>query len=255
MHRRFLGLVVLAALVALAGAWQLSAGDRAERGKKAAEKPKAARPLTSTEIRKSLALPMTVKDEALTAAHKLSEALEYLNQAHDWPPILLDRAAFRQDYPDLSDVREIPVQLPALKGVTRARVLRMLLDLIPTDNATYLIRDGHIEITTRSAASAARQTVQATFANRPLHEALQDLAEQTGLSIVLDARATEQGQTPVTANFRNDTSLLTAVRLLADMADLKVVGADNVLYVTLRSNRSRFPATELFRKKEPAAVQ
>jgi hypothetical protein len=261
MHRRLSGVGVLAAIVALAGAWQLSADERGStpggepaRPGKGGEAPKAPRPLTSAEIQKQLALRMDIKDEALTAPHSLGEVLQYLNGAHGWPPVLLDRTAFKMETPDISDVRETPVQLPVLKGVSRARVLRMLLDAIPSDNATYLIRGGHIEITTRSAATAARQAVHANFVNRPLEEALQELAEQTGLSVVLDSRAAEHGRTPVTAHFRTETSLLTAVRLLADMADLRVVSADNVLYVTLRTNRTRFPPTELFRKNDPAGM-
>lgn len=41
--------------------------------------------------------------------------------------------------------------------------------------------------------------------------------------------------------FPNDTNLTQAVRLLADMADLKAVIVDTTMYVTSRSNPTIFP--------------
>src|SRR5262249_44821825 len=81
--------------------------------------------------------------------------------------------------------------------------------------ATYLVRRGMVEITTGEGASPERQAVRAAFVKRPLEEALEELSDQTGISIVLDARAGDRGRTPVTASFRSEVSLLNAGRLLA----------------------------------------
>ena len=79
--------------------------------------------------------------------------------------------------------------------------------------------------------------------------------EETGVSVLLDARAATQGRTAVTAHFRNETTLLNAVRLLADMAGLRVIVADNALYVTLPANKQLFrpvgPPGALKRRAEP----
>jgi hypothetical protein len=262
MLRRLSGLGMLAVAVsaAVAVAWAPSPGaspqpqGAAPEGKEARKPdgpPKAPAPLSSAQILKQLAGPIDIPD-VLAAPTNLAEAFQYLQKVRGWPPVAFDRSAFLAENPDAADVRDTQVQLPPLKAVPRARVLRMLLDAIPTGNATYLVRGGHVLITTRQGAGPGRQVIHAASVKKPLEEALQDLAEETGVSVLLDARAATQGRTAVTANFRNETTLLNAVRLLADMAGLKVVVADNAVYVTLSSNRARFPETELFRKNLPA---
>jgi hypothetical protein len=180
----------------------------------------------------------------------------FLNEWPGWGmPISVDETSFRAENPEAGSVYDTLIRLPRLKGVSRDKVLRMVLDRVPTQNATYLVRNGHIVITTYDAATAERQTVLAVFNKRPLEEALQDLAEQTGVSVVLDARAAAKGRSPVTATFRPGTSLLNAVRLLADMTDLQAVVADNVVYVTLRSNATDFPPlSPRGQRKDAAAV-
>jgi hypothetical protein len=74
-----------------------------------------------------------------------------------------------------------------------------------------------------------------------LAEALQQLATTTGYSIVVDGRAADKGKTPVSATLTN-VPVDTAVRVLADMADLKPVQVDNVFYVTTPENAARFQA-------------
>jgi hypothetical protein len=78
---------------------------------------------------------------------------------------------------------------------------------------------------------------------RPLEQALKTLATRTGFTVVLDVRAGEKGKTPVTAAFKN-VPLDTAVRLLADMADLRSVLIDNTLYVTSPENADRMIADQ-----------
>jgi hypothetical protein len=257
MRQRLSGLAVLAIAAAVAVAWASSPGvpsqpqaaaPAGKEGKKP-EAPKPAAPLTSAQIVQKLAAATDIPGE-LAGPTALREALEYLTKARGWPPFVIDRAAFQVENPDVGEVSELQVHLPALKAMPRARILRMLLDALPTGNVTYLVRNGHILITTREGAGPGRQTIHSTFLKKPLEEALQDLAEETGVSVVLDARASTQGRTVVTANFRGETSLLNAVRLLADMAGLKAVVSDNTVYVTVPSNRARFRQTELFRPKE-----
>ena len=61
------------------------------------------------------------------------------------------------------------------------------------------------------------------------------------MSIVVDPRVGSKAKSPVTSRFSAETNLAQAVRLLADMADLKAVQVDNTLYVTSRSNNIVFP--------------
>jgi hypothetical protein len=69
----------------------------------------------------------------------------------------------------------------------------------------------------------------------PLEDALKELARQSERSIVLDIRAAKAGKTPVTAKMLN-APLDTSIRLLADMAGLKLIQIDNVYYVTAGKN-------------------
>jgi type II secretory pathway component HofQ len=77
--------------------------------------------------------------------------------------------------------------------------------------------------------------VDANFDRRPLAEALHELADQSGINVVLDARAGEKARTEVTATLSH-VPVDTAVQVLADMADLKSMAIDNVIYVTSKAN-------------------
>ena len=132
------------------------------------------------------------------------------------------------------------VDIPAFpKQMSVAELLRLSLGKLPGRNATYLIRPGVLEITTRKEASPAsllQRRVAAAFTGRPLKDAIGELCEQTGASVVLDPRAGEKLKTPVTATFRNDTSLGAALRMLADVNDLKLVVLEDGLYITTPAN-------------------
>lgn len=132
-------------------------------------------------------------------------------------------------------------QLPEMHARLGAVLKKILSRVSPS--AAYIVREGFIEITTEQAMR------KEFFANRPhgpfpplvidnfekvpLEAALKELAHSG--NIVLDARAAKEGQTPVTADLVN-VPLDTAVRMLADMAGLKVVPLDNALYVTSTDN-------------------
>jgi hypothetical protein len=113
-----------------------------------------------------------------------------------------------------------------------------------------MVRDDRIEITTGAVQAAevwgdfngARlPLVNATFDKVPLEDAVKELSEQADFSVLLDNRAADKGHTPVSARLRN-TPLDTAVRLLADMADLRPIHLDDVLYVTTKENAAALDA-------------
>src|SRR5262249_27302350 len=72
------------------------------------------------------------------------------------------------------------------------------------------------------------------FEKRPLDEALEELAELTGAPVVVDSRLGDKAKTPVTATFRNTTTLENAVRLLAEMADLQAELDDYAIVVVAK---------------------
>ncbi|MCI0378905.1 MAG: DUF4974 domain-containing protein [Gemmataceae bacterium] len=159
--------------------------------------------------------------------------------------IRLDAEAFKDDNPDCKDdVWDSPVKFPQYpKQMTLATALRVALAQIPSRNASYLIRDGHVEITTHCRAAPARllqETVLGDFRDERLRDVLDNLADQTGATIVIDKRAKEKADTTLTVSFRNSITLETAAKLVAHMADLRVVIAGDVIYVTRPEDAARF---------------
>jgi hypothetical protein len=158
--------------------------------------------------------------------------------------IVVDFEAFKNENPDAykeeSDLYDVKVRIPtATKWLPLVTMLRKALDHIPTNNATFIIRRGKVEVTTTARATPlalAQEKVVIAFDRRPLAEAVQELSEITGASIVIDPRTGDKRDLPVTAVFLNDVSLKTALTMLADMAGLKAVMLEQGLYVTTPEN-------------------
>src|SRR5262249_1285354 len=91
--------------------------------------------------------------------------------------------------------------------------------------------------------------VQNTFEKKALEKVLRELADECEFSIVLDGRVEDKAKAVVSGRFQN-TPLDTAVRLLADMADLKPFLVDNVLYVTSKENAALLEEQELKKAKQ-----
>ncbi|MBI3409878.1 MAG: hypothetical protein HY040_16185 [Planctomycetes bacterium] len=175
--------------------------------------------------------PMTLWDFLVSVDKLLSEKGKEL-------PIFINVARFKEENPDAPDIFETQIRLkvpPRLKTVKLATLLRMALSQAPTNNATYLIRRDHVEITTNEAAHPERllaKAVRARFEKTPLNEALEELAGMTGATIVLDGRVGDSAKTLVSAAFNNSITLYDAVRLLAEMADLRVEVENSIMFVT-----------------------
>jgi hypothetical protein len=95
--------------------------------------------------------------------------------------------------------------------------------------------------------------VNATFDKFPLEEAARELADQAEFTVLVDSRAAEKAKTPVSARLLN-TPLDTALRLLTDVADLRTVHLDNVLYITTKENAAALEA-RLEKEKGPEGDQ
>jgi hypothetical protein len=209
----------------------------------------------AASFRKKLAERVTL-DTGLGPNAQLRDALEFFAERYDISILVQDEAFQAIGVPAPGDSA---VQLPKMTNVPLRQVLHMLLSQIRGDEhrGTFLIREDHIEVTTTRHANPvlwigqARQgvpVVSCDFEREPLAEALRQLSESTGISVVLDPRSDKARKT-VSAALDN-VPLDTAVGLLADMADLKAVSLDNVLYVTSREN-----AKELEVEKEKRAAK
>jgi hypothetical protein len=184
----------------------------------------------------------------------VAEALDLLASHYDLQ-FDVNEEAFKED--GTADVltglvAERPI--PKMTNVSLETVLRKVLSHVPAQSGTtYILRRNVVEVTTQ--ASVIREIwgdaykgpflplVTLTFDKVPLEDALKDLAAAADHNVVLDGRVADKAQLPVSARFEN-TPLDTAVRLLADMADLKPFPVDNVLYVTSRERADQLEAKE-----------
>ncbi len=196
-------------------------------------------------------------DGVTDARTTLADVLDHLAKKYDITFDVNEKAFKFENVQDILKTDVTPVR--PMRNVRLDTVLRKLLGLVPVGSgATYILRDDLVEITTNTFVGAEvwgnfkgpqLPLVWATLDKVPLEEALKDLAEQADFNVLLDNRAGEKGKTPVTARLRN-TPLDTAVRLLADMADLRPVHLDNVLYVTTKENAAEAEARLEKEKKE-----
>jgi hypothetical protein len=186
---------------------------------------------------KKLSMPIDL-EKGIDKDTPLQDALAFLSDRYDLT-ILIDVQAFKEE-PQVKEIENTKVRLAKMKGIPLGTVLRLVLDQA---NSTALVRAGYVQIvpTHRAVREVYKgregpysPIVHAAFDKRPLEEVLEELAEQTGVSIVVDGRC-EGATEPVTATLMN-VPLDTAVRLLADMAGLRVVPLDNTLYVTSKEN-------------------
>jgi hypothetical protein len=175
-------------------------------------------------------------EKAIGPDTPFKDALDQLSKKYDLP-FWIDIQAFRVDY-SLQDVGEIPVSFPKSRAVTLRAVLALLLRQV---NGAYRVRDGYIEITTLQRWTGRFRTgddspipplIDLVFDERPLNEALQEVADASGIQVLVDADlAGARSETPVTVDLEQ-VPAETAFRLLAALADLKAIQLDNVVYVT-----------------------
>jgi hypothetical protein len=228
MHRRVAGCSLVVVLALSAGAWAAPAppGVR-ERGDELAD-----------------ALNKTIKFSGFEDPKTtLVEALDQLAKRYDLS-FDVNEAAFKSEM--LPDVLKTEIAQPnpiPEMNATMGAVLKKVLARLPAESgATFVVRREVIEITTVAALrkeiwgenyhGPMLPLVRSDFEKLPLQDALRELAHQAEYNVVLDAAVDEKvAKTPVTAKLRN-APLDTAVRLLADMADLRSVPTANVIYVT-----------------------
>jgi RNA polymerase sigma factor (sigma-70 family) len=150
----------------------------------------------------------------------------------------------------LNNVRQTEVSKTpwSLKEVTLATVLRRLLGHIPVPTVV-LIRKDTVEITTVAAARAELglpesrpllPLVWEEIDGLTLPKALQQLSKASGMNVILDPRALTEdlANLKITVQFAN-APVDSAVRILANMADLQMVQMDNILYVTTPKRASQ----------------
>jgi hypothetical protein len=182
----------------------------------------------------------------------LQNAFEYLMDRYEISIDVNEHAfadlADRDDEKSVLDFEIAQKPIPKMFNATLEQVVRKILSRLPARyGATYLIRGNRIEITTSKAAAKEilgnedlplPPLVTKKIDKRLLSDALEDVSSLTGVSVVLDVSVAEGAKKPVSAKLMN-VPIDTAVKLLADMADLGTLRIDNAIYVTTRDKAKR----------------
>jgi hypothetical protein len=175
-------------------------------------------------------------------------------------PVTVNKTAFQniaQSNPD-----DIKLNVPKAKGLSLATVLRSVLVEV---NATFLVRKNHIEIVPIQVAAKeakiagsdeddgtvrlAQPLVSAIYKEKPLNEALADLAEEYDLTVVLAPQAGDAKAAFVNARLLN-VPADRAIELLALQADLRVIKTGASYFVTTRDH-----ASDLFTERREAEME
>lgn len=82
------------------------------------------------------------------------------------------------------------------------------------------------------------------FEETPLSQALMRVAERASFNVIVDSSIKDKVKLNVTTQF-NNVPVNTAVRLLANMADLSMVQLDNVFYLTTPEKAKRLRVEHL----------
>jgi hypothetical protein len=213
--------------------------------KPTAKKPAAREAEPARDVRARLARPISLP-QGIEPNTALREVLEHLTDRQDVAILLDPMAAQLGQAEGMADFGDRPVRLPKLQNVR----LSTVLDMVARQTGTaYLVKPGYVEFTAPQRVNPAMwvppaprgemvkliPSVTIDVDNRQLEQVLRDMAESSGINIVLDTRAAELGKTPVTITL-NSVPIDTAAAVLADMSGLKVVPLDNLLYVTTPAN-------------------
>ncbi len=222
------------------------------------DSPTAEQAKRAREVRKKLAAPINFNglDDPDT---KLSEALDYLNHITGLT-FEVNEQAFKDEMIDDVGNKPLGRGIQKMTGVPPEKVLRLILARIfESSRATFVVRGGVVEITTRRYASPSQwrrviddspdsvgdtlikpqdsvvPQTSIAFDKRELREALQEIADAAGVNVMVDARAQDKATAPVTATV-HDADIDTVLKLLADMAGLDTVLVNDVFYVTTKEN-------------------
>jgi hypothetical protein len=150
-----------------------------------------------------------------------------------------------------ADEVRLPAALP--KVMSAATAIRLAVAQLKTP-AAMVLRNGTVEVVSRKAATPEallRYKVLAHFNKVPATDALRHLADHSGITVVFDPRAAEKAATPISASFRGDGTTEAALRMVADMAGLRVVPMDTGVYVTTPENAEAMEKQMRERREEP----
>jgi hypothetical protein len=248
------------ALVAVAGLlWAAGPAAAQEPKEESAQKPAAAKPATAERILATLRAPVTFEGNLNDIP--LFELLHTMSKRYELTFVIMDEPFRAAGEPNIREKRP-NLTATQLEGVS----LRRFLDLtLGSMNATFLVRKDHLAVV--PIAFAAQETknvgpgredvtatlkeplVSAIYKERPLTEAVADLAAEFDLNVVVGPQAGDAKAAFVSARLLN-VPADQAVELLAVQADLRVVRKGTAFLVTSKDHANELFAERLERERQ-----
>jgi hypothetical protein len=186
---------------------------------------KGSKDQTSVErIRKALDQPVVLDFQG----GSIQEALQHLREKTGME-FNLDQMALAIMGVNINDNGGEPIALKSSGG----KLSVALRKLLGARQLAYVIFEDSLLITSTELATLRqmKQRVNLDVDEVPLAKALRELARTYAFNLVIDPKIAKDSQKPVSLSL-DGANLETSVRLLAEMAGLKAVRMDNVLFIT-----------------------
>jgi hypothetical protein len=218
-----------------------------------------AEPISRTTLLKTVELSIPTKPLHDKGPMSLKEFLGLLEETvksnHGKElPMQLDSEAFRAINPDAPEVAETMIHFPTFpQSMWVGTALRVALSKVETKNATYIVMPDRILITANewtTPEAKLQEKVRGTYDKRPLYSILAEISETLVTTIMIDNRAVDKAKTEISATFLTEVDLAAALRVLTEMADLKVVALDGVIFVTTPAHADALRKEHLQRMME-----
>jgi hypothetical protein len=125
-------------------------------------------------------------------------------------------------------------EMPISVKLQEVKLRSALRTILAQYNLSYVVIDETVLVTTEEVAfvKQLRQRVRVACDETPLNTAIKQMVVETGANIVLDPRLPKEVKETALSLQLDEVPLDTAVRFMAEMAELKTVRVSNVLFVT-----------------------
>jgi hypothetical protein len=131
-------------------------------------------------------------------------------------------------------------QAGLLLKIDNGKVRTALQSMLKPYNLTFVILGDSVVITTDEVGHMRqmRQRVNIDVKGQTLADALQKLADDTGVNLLIDPRQADKAKAKINLQLE-DVTVETAFRLLTELADLGSASMGNVLFVTSESRADK----------------
>jgi type II secretory pathway component GspD/PulD (secretin) len=181
-------------------------------------------------------------DKNITIDYNGQSLTDVLNHFRDKTGVAIniDQAALMQGVP----VPDGNVGQVTLKA-TNEKASQVLRKLLNAHQLCYILFEDSVLVTTEEMATMRqmRQRVSVDVEDMPFDKAVRNLAKNHGLNLVIDPKVMKQSEAPVSLQLEN-AGIETAVRLLAELANLKAVRMGNVMFVTTEEKAKKIREEE-----------